>query len=156
MIFWSQTLRSWKIWTRQTSVLEDSMQRKFFAENGENFIFAVADGTVKLSGRDQVFRRTTPFLAHPARGEEHNDVCQGESDGSQPLDTPTHDGEARHDFWTIAGNYIHRHHFEPRVNFCVPNEESFPIPLEYIVVKRTTTTLDVLLESRTDDHWKHW
>ena len=43
---------------------------------------------------------------------------------------------------------------EPRVEHYVPNEESFPIPLEYIdVVRRTNTTLEVLQESRIDDHW---
>ena len=43
---------------------------------------------------------------------------------------------------------------EPRVKLCVTNEESFPIPLQYIdVVRRTNTTLDVLLESRMDDKW---
>ena len=36
----------------------------------------------------------------------------------------------------------------------MPKEFSFPIPLKYIdVVRRTNTTLDVLLESRTDDYW---
>ena len=40
------------------------------------------------------------------RGEEHNDVLQGESDGSQPLDKLADDSKVRHDFWTIAGNYI--------------------------------------------------
>ena len=51
------------------------------------------------------------------------------------------------------GNYIYRHHVEPRVQLHVPKEESFPIPQRYIdVVKRTHTTLDVLLESRVYDH----
>ena len=82
---------------------------------------------------------------HPARSEEHNDVLQAESDGSQPLDTLTDDGETRTYFWTVAG---------PRVKLSVPNEESFPIPLEDIhVVRRTNTTLDVLLGSRVDDCW---
>ena len=77
-----------------------------------------------------------------------------ETDGSQPLDTQTDDREARNDFWTIAGNYVHPHHVEPTVKFYVPNEESFPIPLENIdVVRRTNTTLDVLLECRIDDYW---
>ena len=58
------------------------------AENG------VADGTVKVSGRDQIFRRSTSIRGQPARGEEHNDVLRGESDGSQPVDTLTADGEA--------------------------------------------------------------
>ena len=53
-------------------------------KSGDNFIFLVADGTVKLAGRDQVFRRSISSQDHLARDEEHNDVLQGESDGSQP------------------------------------------------------------------------
>ena len=64
------------------------------------------------------------------------------------------DGEARHDFWSISGNHIYRHHVEPRVKLFVPREESFPIPLRYIDVTRaTSTTLDVMLERRIDDYW---
>ena len=36
-------------------------------KNGEHFVFPVADGTVKLSGRDQVFRRSTPIQDHPVK-----------------------------------------------------------------------------------------
>ena len=33
-------------------------------------------------------------------------------------------------------------------------EDPFPIPLKYIdVVRRTKTTVDVLLDSRIADHW---
>ena len=36
----------------------------------------------------------------------------------------------------------------------MPKEESFPMPLKYVVVTRTThTSLDVLQEGRIDDHW---
>ena len=36
----------------------------------------------------------------------------------------------------------------------MPKEESFPIPLLYIDVSRTThTNLDVMQESRIDDYW---
>ena len=42
----------------------------------------------------------------------------------------------------------------PESNFTRPREESFPIPLKYIDVSRTTqTNLDVLQESRIDDSW---
>ena len=92
-------------------------------------------------------------LDHPARGGEDNEDLRRESDGSQPSDTLT-DTEAQNDFWTVSGNYIYRHHTEPRVKLHVPNEESFSIPLQYIdVVRRTNTTSDVLLESRIDDCW---
>ena len=81
---------------------------------------------------------------HPVRGEEPSGDLRGSSDKSQPLD----------DFWSIEGNYIYRHHVEPRVQLCVPKEETFPIPLRYIDVVRTThTTLDLLQESRIDDQW---
>ena len=52
------------------------------------------------------------------------------------------------------GNFIHRHHVEPRVKLYSPREESFPIPLKYIDVSRTThTNLDVKQEKRIDDYW---
>ena len=36
----------------------------------------------------------------------------------------------------------------------MPKEESFPIPLKYIDVTRTTdTTLDVMLEKHIEDYW---
>ena len=49
---------------------------------------------------------------------------------------------------------MHRHHVEPRVKLYSPREESFPIPLKYIDVSRTThTNLDVKQEKRIDDYW---
>ena len=54
----------------------------------------------------------------------------------------------------MSGNFIHRHHVEPRVKLHSPREESFPIPLKCIDVSRTThTNLDVKQENRIDDHW---
>ena len=48
----------------------------------------------------------------------------------------------------------YRHHAEPRVKLYSPREESFPIPLKYIDVTRTThTNLDVKQEKRIDDYW---
>ena len=35
----------------------------------------------------------------------------------------------------------------------VPKEGSFPVQVKYIDVRRASTTLDVLLESRIDDYW---
>ena len=54
----------------------------------------------------------------------------------------------------MSGSFIYRHHVEPRVKLYSPREESFPIPLEYIDVSRTThTNLDVKQEKRIDDYW---
>ena len=54
----------------------------------------------------------------------------------------------------MSGNFTYRHHVEPRLKLYSPREESFPIPLKYIDVSRTThTNLDVKQESRIDDYW---
>ena len=58
------------------------------------------------------------------------------------------------DFRSMSGSFIYRHHVEPRVKLYSPREESFPIPLKYIDVSRTTrTNLDVMQERRIDDYW---
>ena len=63
-------------------------------------------------------------------------------------------GEAINDVWSMAGNFIYRHHVEPRVALYSPREESFTIPLKYFDVTRTThTNLDVKQEKRIDDYW---
>ena len=54
----------------------------------------------------------------------------------------------------MSGSFIYRHHVEPRVKLYSPREESFPIPVKYIDVTRTThTNLDVKQEKRIDDYW---
>ena len=53
----------------------------------------------------------------------------------------------------ITGDFICRHHVEPRVKLYMPKEESFSIPFKYIDITRTThTSLDVLLEKQ-NDYW---
>ena len=127
----------------------------FPKENG-NFIFPVADGRIKPLGGDQDLRTSTLIRDHPIRGEDQRDFL-GESEGSPPplpQDSYPDAGEARNDFWSMSGNFIYRHHVEPRLKLCSPREESFPIPLKYIDVSRTThTNLDVKQESRIDDYW---
>ena len=71
-----------------------------------------------------------------------------------PYDSFPDAGEAINVFWSMSGNLIYRHHVEPRVKLYSPREESFPIPLKYIDVSRTThTNLDVKQERRIDDSW---
>ena len=56
-------------------------------------------------------------------------------------------------FGPCQENFINRHHVEPRVKLYSPREESFPIPLKYIDVSRTThTNLHVKQEKRIDDY----
>ena len=117
--------------------------------------FPIADGRITLSGRDQELRTSTLIRERPIRGEGCVDFV-GESERSLP---PPHDsfpdaGEAINDFWSMSGNFIFRHHVEPRVKLYSPREESFRIPLKYIDVSRTThTNLDVKQERRIDDYW---
>ena len=156
MTYWLQTLRSWKRWTHLKSTIKDSMQRKeYFTKENEKFIFPAADGRINLSARDQELRTPTLIREHPIRGEGHVDFL-GESEGSlpPPQDSLPDAGEAINDFWSMSGNFIYRHHVEPRVKLYSPREESFPIPLQYIDVSRTTrTNLDVKQERRIDDYW---
>ena len=126
----------------------------FHKEKGE-FIFPIADGRINLSGGDQDLRTSTLIWQRPIRGESHLDFL-GESEGSlpEPQDSFPDAGEAIYDFWSMSGNFIYRHHVEPGVKLYSPREESFPIPLKYIDVSRTThTNLDVMQERRIDDYW---
>ena len=92
----------------------------------------------------------------PTQGESNIDFL-GESEGSPPplhQDSLPDASEARNDFCSISGNFIYSHHVEPRVKLYSPREESFPIPLKFIDVTRTTqTTVDVKQEQRIGDCW---
>ena len=129
-----------------------------FPKEKEEFIFPIADGRVKLSGGGQDLRTSTLVRHRPIQGESNIDFL-GESEGSLP---PPHDsspdaGEAINDFWSMSGNFMYRHHVEPRVKLYVTREESFRIPLNYIDVTRTEdTSLDVMLEktSMTSGTWR--
>ena len=115
-----------------------------FPKQGE-FIFPIADGRIKTPGGDQELRTSTLIRHRPIQGDSHIDFL-GESEGSlpQPHDSFPDAGEAINDFWSMSGKFIYRHHVEPRVKLYSPREESFPIPLKYIDVSRTThTNLDV-------------
>ena len=125
-----------------------------FPKQGE-FIFPIADGRIKNPGVDQELRTSTLIRPRPIQGDGHVDFL-GESEGSlpQPQDSLPVAGEAINDFCSMSGNFIYRHHVEPRVKLYSPREESFPIPLKYIDVPRTTgTNLDVMQEKRIDDYW---
>ena len=121
-------------------------------KSGENYEFTVADGTVKPYGGDQALRTSTLIRNQPIRGDGREDFLD-ESKESPPT-TYFQDGEARDDFWSISGDFMYRHHVEPRVKLGTPREESFLFPLKFVDVTRVThTTLGVLQESRSDDYW---
>ena len=124
-------------------------------ENGK-FIFPVADGRIKFAGGDQELRTSTLIREHPIRGEGQTDFL-GESEGSlpsPPQDSLPDGGDAR------TSGPCHETSFSaitlnPEFKLYSPREESFPIPLKYIDVSRTThTNLDAMQDSRIDDYWK--
>ena len=88
-----------------------------FPKQGE-FIFPIADGRIKLPGRDQELRTSTLIRERPIRGESQRDFL-GESEGSlpQPQDSFPDAGEAINDFSSMSGSFIYRHHVEPESNF---------------------------------------
>ena len=116
-----------------------------FPEEKGELIFRIADGRIKLPGGDQDLKTSTLVRHRPIQGESQVDFL-GESEGSlpPPQDSLPDAGEAINDFWSMSGNFMYRHHVEPRVKLYSPREESFPTPLKYIDVSTTThTNLDV-------------
>ena len=113
-------------------MLEDSTERRFSCQkNGEDFVYRAADGSVKLAGRDQVSPKNPPSERNTlARGEEHNDVFQGELDGSLNHQTTRMTQKPGMISGVFSGNHIYRHHVEPRVELYVPKEGSLPVPLK--------------------------
>ena len=152
---WSQILRSWKRWTHCKSTRKDSMRKRRYFPNKENPFFQSQMDDSKPLEEIKVLRTSTLVRHRPTQGESNIDFL-GESEGSLP---PPHDslpdaGEATNDFWSMSGNFIFHHHVEPRVKLYSSREESFPVPLKYIDVSRTTrTNLDVKQERSIDEYW---
>ena len=110
---------------------------------GGDVIFPVADGTVKISGENHDLRKSALIRDSPDTEEKYKIIFEENRTGllsTLRQDSSWYDGEAKSDFWSISGDFIYRHLVEPRVNLYVPTEESFPIPLKYIDVTRTTDT----------------
>ena len=143
-------------WTHQKFIHDESKQKEaLISQKGEEFEFPIADGTAKLSGRDYEFRVPTPRRKPTVGSEDLSGGFQGKSEEPQPTE-PTDNDEARNDFGSAQGHFIYRHHSEPRVQLYVPKAkaETFPFPLKYIDVTRSTqTNLDVMQAKRIDDHW---
>ena len=126
-----------------------------FPKQGE-FIFLIADGRIKTprrrSGTENIHLDTA---ATNSRRGSRGHFLENQKGLFHNLTTHFRiAGGAIHDFWSMSGSFIYRHHVEPRVKLYSPREESFSIPLKYIDVTRTThTNLDVKQEKRIDDYW---
>ena len=69
-------------------------------------------------------RTSTLVRPRPIQGQSNVDFL-GEPERSlpQPQDSLVDAGEAINDFWSMSGNFIYRHHVEPRVKLYSPREE---------------------------------
>ena len=107
------------------------MQRKYYFPKTAKFICPAADGRIKLSGKDQELRAPTLIRERPIRGESHREFL-AESEGSlpSPHDSFPDAGEAIHDFWSMSGNFIYRHHVEPRVKLFLAERRIIPYSTE--------------------------
>ena len=84
--------------------------------------------------------------------EDLSEELEGSSNEPQPTETQD-DAAARTDFWSTEGDFIYRHHVEPRGHLHV-QEESFPNPWKYIDVTRTShTSLDVSQDKCINSFW---
>ena len=123
-------------------------------QKGEESKFPVADGTAKVSGSDYEFREPTQRREQVVRREKSQRRISRRTGRVSTCRTKKDDAEARTDFWSIQGDFIYRHHNEPRVQLHVPKEETFSIPLKCVDVTRSAhTDLEVKQEKRIDDYW---
>ena len=84
-----------------------------------------------MLGGDYEFRDRTLRREQTARSENLSGELQGELGEPRPTESRD-DAEVRADFWSIEGDFIYRHHNEPRVQLFLSKEETFPIPRKYI------------------------
>ena len=117
-------------------------------------MFLIADGTVKLSGRDHGIRKSTSMWDQPVEARNPVEIFK-EVRTSLNQDETKDDAEARNDCWSIDGDFICRHHVEPRVAAPRAEEERFTQSTE--IYRRdqdhTYTNPDVLQEGRIEDYW---
>ena len=73
-------------------------------QKGDEFIFPIADGTAKWSGRDQEFRETTLRQNQSVWSEDLSGELQGEPEGFQPTAMDVLQEKRIDDYWNVNGN----------------------------------------------------
>ena len=84
-------------------------------KDGE-FVLPVADCSATLSGRDYELQESTLRREHTVKREILSGEYQGDREEFQ-LEETKDDAETQEDFWSNQGDFIYRHHIEPRVQF---------------------------------------
>ena len=85
----------------------------FITRKDGEFVFPVADGSAKLSGRYDEFQEPTLRRESTVKRENLSGESHGDREEFRPEESED-DAEARKDFWFIQGYFIHRHQIEPR------------------------------------------
>ena len=113
--FWLRTWKIWKSWTHQKFILEESTRKKCWRHKGVNFWYSQSP-MEHQNCQEETTNSQNPLQCgnKTSRREDFSGELQGESGESRPTRT-TDDAEARADFWSIQGDFIYRHHNEPRV-----------------------------------------
>ena len=75
-------------------------------KNGGHYIFLIADGAVKLSGRDHGIRKSTSLRDQLARSEDLSGDLSGKFREVLTNEQNKDDAEGRNDFWSIEGDFI--------------------------------------------------
>ena len=58
------------------------------------------------------------------------------------------------DSWSMSGDFMYRHHEDPRVTLYEPDDKTFPVPLKHIdVMRQAETLIDYVPENTTNDIW---
>ena len=118
-----------------------------------NFIFPVADGTVKIIWCEQRLITSTITREPPERCEKSK-ILHGNSDKWYAPSNHEEDSirayeVARNDFWTITGEFIYRHHV---VRTCRKKKHFLFQRSTLTLPERHTHPLVVLLEKHIEDY----
>ena len=119
------------------------------------FAFPFEDGkTVKLAGRDNVFRKSTLIQVSLAQGEEHNEVLRESQTGlnhqTKKRMTQKSVMISRIILRTICTVITFKKELHPMYR---KRGHSLSHSIFFDVGRRTNATVDVLLESRIDNCW---
>ena len=102
-------LKNWEIW-RHRNIFQKTAKEVLITQKDEEFVF-----------QEPTLRRESTGRREKLSGESH-----GDREEFQPEERKD-DARIQEDFWSVQGDFIYRHHFEPRVQLLVPREESFPM-----------------------------
>ena len=131
---------SWKIWTRQKPMLQDSMPRKF----GRRQTVQTSHFRSQMEQSKIVWKRSwnpkIHFNAGPTCKKRRAQWRPSRKFGRVSANRRSDGWQGSPQRFWVEGNYIDRQHVETRVQLCVPKEESFSFPLRFFVVVRTTHT----------------